>query len=152
MDDQLKAMNELGLHWTTWTYKDCGTMGWVTVKPDSEYLRQVAGVQRLKGLLGAENFTAWRSECPGKEVTRDFTKYMLSLLDEAPNYTFGTFQKCMNYALLTGFAAGVLQPEYANQFKNLSREDISRIMKSFALEHCEKNERYLEILRQRLAQ
>lgn len=152
MDDQLKAMNELGLHWTTWTYKDCGTMGWVTVKPDSEYLRQVAGVQRLKGLLGAENFTAWRSECPGKEVTRDFTKYMLSLLDEAPNYTFGTFQKCMNYALLTGFAAGVLQPEYANQFKNLSREDISRIMKSFALEHCDKNERYLEILRQRLAQ
>lgn len=34
MDDQLRAMNELGLHWTPWTYKDCGTMGLVTLNPE----------------------------------------------------------------------------------------------------------------------
>ncbi len=152
MNDQLRAMNELGLHWTTWTFKDCGTMGWVTLEPESEYMQRVAAVQRLKGLLGAENFTAWRSECPGKMVTRDFTKYMMSLLDEAPNYTFGTFQKCMGYALLTGFAAGVLQPEYAAKFIDCSDEDIIRIMKSFSFDKCNINKPYMEILKNRLQQ
>ncbi len=150
MDDQLHAMNALGLHWTPWTYKDCGTMGLVTLNPQSEYMRRIAPVQRMKGLLAAENFTAWRSECPGKKVTQEFTKYMLSLLTQADSYTFGTFQKCMNYALLTGFAAGVLQPEYAALFENDTADDIRRIMDSFALRNCTVNTSYLEILQKRL--
>lgn len=150
MDDQLRAMNELKLHWTPWTYKDCGTMGLVTLDPESEYMQKIAPVQKMKGLLGAENFTAWRSECPGKEVTRQFTQYMMSLLTRSSCYTFGTFQKCMNYALLTGFAAGVLQPEYAAVFGNDSPDDICRIMKSFSLENCIVNEPYLEVLKKRL--
>lgn len=113
-------------------------------------MKAVADVQRMKGLLGAENFTAWRSACPGKEVTGQFTRYVMSLLSESPNFTFGTFQKCMNYALLTGFCAGVLQPEYAKVFESCSAEDIARIMKSFALENCQINEPYLELLKRRL--
>lgn len=151
MDDQLRAMNELGLHWTPWTYKDCGTMGLVTLDPESEYMRRIAPVQRMKGLLAAENFTAWRSECPGKEVTKEFTKYMMSLLTLSDQYTFGTFQKCMNYALLTGFAAGVLQPEYAVLFEKDSADDIRRIMDSFSLSNCIVNEPYLAVLRKRFA-
>lgn len=150
MDDQLRAMNELQLHWTPWTYKDCGTMGLVTVSPESEYMQRIAPVQRMKGLLAAENFTAWRSECPGKKVTREFTEYMMSLLTLSGQYTFGTFQKCMNYALLTSFAAGVLQPEYAALFEHDSADDICRIMESFALENCVVNEAYLKILKKRL--
>jgi len=152
MDDQLKAMNELGLHWTTWTYKDCGVMGWVTLDPNSEYMQRIAPVQRMKNLLGAENFTAWRSECPGKEVTRKFTEYMMSILTEAKNYTFGTFRKTMDFALLTGFAAGVLQPEYAAVFEDCSEEDIIRLMKSFAFKNCIINKPLMEILKVRLAQ
>lgn len=151
MDDQLRAMNELELHWTPWTYKDCGTMGLVTLDPESEYMRRIAPVQRMKGLLAAENFTAWRSECPGKEVTKEFTKYMMSLLALSDQYTFGTFQKCMNYALLTGFAAGVLQPEYAVLFEKDSADDIRRIMDSFSLSNCIVNEPYLAVLRKRFA-
>lgn len=151
MDDQLRAMNELELHWTPWTYKDCGTMGLVTLNPESEYMRKIAPVQRMKGLLAAENFTAWRSECPGKEVTREFTKYMMSLLTLSDRYAFGTFQKCMNYALLTGFAAGVLQPEYAEVFAKDSADDIRRTMESFALKNCTINEAYLAVLTKRLA-
>ncbi len=151
MDDQLKAMNELGLNWTTWTYKDCGTMGWVTLSPEGKYLQKVAPVQRVKGLLAAENFTAWRGECPGKEFTKKFTEYFMPLLTESSHYTFGTFQKCVNYALLTGFSAGVLQPEYAALFEGCQAEDIKEIMKSFALENCIVNEPYIGILKKRLA-
>ena len=56
----------------------------------------------------------------------------------------------LNYALLTGFCAGVLQPEYAKVFESCSAEDIARIMKSFALENCQINEPYLELLKRRL--
>ncbi|GAA6407239.1 hypothetical protein K040078D81_13560 [Blautia hominis] len=152
MDDQLKAMNQLGLHWTTWTYKDCGTMGWVTVDPESEYLRKVAPVQKMKGLLAAENFTAWRGECPGKEFTQKFTEYIMSLLTETPKYSFGTFQKCVNYTLLTGFSAGVLQPEYAAVFEKCSCGDLAGIMKSFAFENCIINQPFIDILKKRLIQ
>lgn len=105
MDDQLKAMNRLGLHWTTWTYKDCGTMGWVTVNPESEYLRTVAPVQ-----------------------------------------------KCVNYTLLTGFSAGVLQPEYAAVFEKYSCGDLAGIMKSFAFDNCIINQPFIDILKNRLVQ
>ena len=43
-------------------------MGRVTLNPGSEYMKAVADVQRMKGLLGAENFTAWRSACSGAET------------------------------------------------------------------------------------
>ena len=127
-------------------------MGWVTLSPEGEYLKKVAPVQRVKGLLAAENFTAWRGDCPGKEFTKKFTEYFMSLLTESKNYSFGTFQKCVNYALLTGFSAGVLQPEYTALFEDCQAKDIKRIMKSFALENCIVNEPYIEILKKRLVQ
>jgi aryl-phospho-beta-D-glucosidase BglC (GH1 family) len=151
MNDQLTAMNQLGLNWTTWTYKDCGTMGWVTLSSESEYLQKVAPVQKLKGLMAAENFTAWRGDCPGKDFTKSFTEYLMPLLSESKKYSFGTFQKCVNYALLTGFTAGVLQPEYTALFDDSSDEDIKRIMKSFSFEQCIVNSEYIEILRQHLS-
>jgi predicted small secreted protein len=58
----------------------------------------------------------------------------------------------MGYALLTGFAAGVLQPEYAAKFIDCSDEDIIRIMKSFSIDNCNINNPYMEILRNRLLQ
>ncbi len=150
MDDQLRAFKELGIHWTTWTYKDCGVMGWVTLSPDSDYLKHIEPVQKMKGLLGAENFTAWRSSCPGKEVTRDFTEYMMEILGQSSSYTMGTFQKCMGYALLTGFAAGVLQPEYAELFQECNEEEIKEMLKSFRLENCNVNEQLISIIRKNL--
>ena len=149
MDDQLKAMNQLGIHWTPWTYKDCGTMGLVTLKEDSEYRKRIEPVQRMKGLLGAENFTAWRSVCPGRQVTAEFTDYMLSLLTQAGSYTRETFQKCMNYQLLTGFAAGVLQPEYGAVFAGCTAKELEQIMRSFRLENCTVKAPYLAVLKKR---
>jgi hypothetical protein len=61
MDDQLSIFNERGVHWTTWTFKDMGVMGWVTVDPESEYARLAAPIQKKKTELGAENFVGWSS-------------------------------------------------------------------------------------------
>ena len=77
---------------------------------------------------------------------------MMSLLTLSDQYTFGTFQKCMNYALLTGYAAGVLQPEYAALFRDDSPETIEKLMQSFRLKNCHVNHPYLDVLSRRLAQ
>ena len=57
----------------------------------------------------------------------------------------------MNYALLTSFCAGVLQPGIRQSICDCSAGDIARIMRSFALLNCQVNEPYLELLRKRLA-
>jgi len=39
LDDQIDILEEFGAHWTTWTYKDVGVMGWVTLDAESEYMQ-----------------------------------------------------------------------------------------------------------------
>ena len=58
----------------------------------------------------------------------------------------------MNYKLLTGFAAGVLLPEYGAIFQECSLEELKWIMDSFRLENCEVNQPYFEILKKRIMQ
>ena len=143
MDDQLSVYDECGVHWTTWTYKDCGVMGWVTLDPESEYLQIVAPVQEMKRTLGAENFVAQYWDCPGRGKARELSDLILKTaggLDYSANaYTF-------QYAALTGFAAAVLQPEYARRFAGMSEAEIDRVMQAFRLENCIRNMPYLEVL------
>lgn len=150
MDDQLKAFNELGIHWTTWTYKDCGVMGWVTLSPDSEYIKIIEPVQRMKMLLGAENFTGWRDITPGKRMVIQMAEYMENLFEKT-KIEHNTNVRCLSNAVLTGYAAQLLQVEYINLFKDYSKEDIKRILSSFNFKNCVVNTRYLEVLKRRLA-
>ena len=54
MEDQLGIYNAHGVHWTTWTYKDPGIMGWVFLDPDSEYMKII---QPTPGLAAAASMT-----------------------------------------------------------------------------------------------
>ena len=138
MKDQLAAYNEAGLNWTTWTYKDANVMGWVTLSPESEYMRIVEPVQEMKRHLGAENFVAqyWRS--PGREKARELSELMrIASMEPSnqPDETAFTF----NYAALTGFAAAMLQGSYAKRFVNMKAADLDRVLSSFAFENCNVN-------------
>jgi endoglucanase len=149
MDDQLKAYNELGIHWTTWTYKDCGVMGWVTVSPESDYMKVIEPIQEMKRVLAAENFTGWRAESPGKDMVRQMTGLMEGLIQN-PAINHETNMRCLSNSLLTGYAAGLLQPEYVSLFKDYNQADIRRVLNSFSFKACDVNERYLEVLKKRI--
>jgi Endoglucanase len=146
MKDQLEVYAEAGLHWTTWTYKDAGIMGWVMLDDKSEYMKIVEPVQEMKRYLGAENFVAQYWECPGREKSRELAEMILNTsvnLGLNLNDTAYTF----NYAALTGFAAAMLQPSYAKRFANMNKTDIIRVMGAFKFENCKINEKYIDVLK-----
>lgn len=149
MEDQLSIYNENRVHWTTWTYKDAGVMGWVSLDPESEYMQLVAPVQAMKKNLGAENFVAaygWRSR--GRELSRNLADY---IVDEAGIQSWRKEANAfvMNYAVLTGFAAASLQPAYALRFKGMNEDEIERVASAFHIRNCIKNETYMELLGQK---
>lgn len=151
MDVQLSVYNELGAHWTTWTYKDAGVMGWITLDPDSEYLKIVAPVQQMKRTLGAENFVVQHWPSPGREKSRELADLLLDgsgngLLNHAANGYL------LNYAALTGYAAALIQPSYAKRFAGMTETEIDRVMQAFHFKNCRINRDYIEILKRRIAE
>lgn len=150
MDDQLSVYNRSNTHWTTWTYKDAGVMGWVTLDPESEYMQIVKPIQEMKRTLGAENFVALYAPCPGREKSKELADMILDTTGDNYNRRSNAF--CLNYAALTGFAASMLQPAYAKRFKGMSDSDIDRVMEAFHIRNCKVNKGYLEILKKRLTE
>ena len=43
--DYIDIFNDLGLHWTSWTYKDVGVMGITQLDPDSPYLKLISPIR-----------------------------------------------------------------------------------------------------------
>jgi len=148
MEDQLSVYNEHGIHWTTWTYKDAGIMGWVTLDPESEYMRIVQPVQNMKRTLGAENFVAHFSRCPGREAAQVLADMIADVSGEPYSRRSNAFG--FNYAALTGYAAASLQPAYARRFADCSEHDIDRLMEAFSFSRCIPNDRYIEVLKRYL--
>ena len=127
-------------------------MGWVTLNPDCEYLQIVAATQEMKRTLGAENFVAhYGPICPGRAKSRELADLLLdgsgnSLMNHADNAFL------LNYAALTGYAAALIQPSYAKRFAGMTETEIDRVMQAFAFKNCLVNERYLELLKRRIAE
>jgi aryl-phospho-beta-D-glucosidase BglC (GH1 family) len=149
MDDQLDVFNDFGAHWTTWTYKDMGVMGWVTVNPESEYGQLVAPIQQMKTQLGAENFVGWYTNPIGKQMNRQLAQTIADVIGD-PQISPTSNVSCLSNMTLTGYAASCLQPSYCRRFKGLSKGDIDRVMASFELENCVVNQPYIEILKKNM--
>jgi len=151
INDQISLYNDMDVHWTTWTYKDPGIMGWVCFDPESEYMKIIAPIQQMKKDMGAENFVAlYEGQSKGKEIARTLSDYILDASGNTDlNYDSNAYT--MNYTVLTGYAAATLQRTYVKLFNGYSEDDIERITDAFAFENCMKNEAYLKLLRERLA-
>lgn len=148
MNDQLSVYNQLNLHWTTWTYKDAGVMGWVTLDSKSEYMQMVKPIQEMKKVLGSENFTALYQESKGRVRAKELADLIADVSQEPYDRRANAF--CLNYVALAGFASAMLQPSYAKRFAQLSEDGIDRVMQSFAFKNCIVNTRYIALLKQYL--
>lgn len=149
MDDQIDVFEEFSAHWTTWTYKDVGVMGWVMLDPESEYMKLIAPIQEKKKILGAENFTYRYATPPAKKMVSDLATLIEETLGD-PNINHTTNTICLSQAALTGYAAALLQPVYANLFKDMSEEQIDKIMQSFDIQNCKINEGLVEVLKKHM--
>jgi len=149
LDDQLSVYNEAGMNWTTWTYKDAGIMGWVTLDKNSEYMKIVEPVQEMKRYLGAENFVAQYWDSPGRTKSRELAQMIQDAVVN-PDLNINDTAYTFNYAALTGFAAAMIQPAYAKRFANMTETDIDRVMQAFHFKNCVINEKYIDVLKNAL--
>lgn len=150
MDDQLDVFEQFGAHWTTWTYKDVGVMGWMTLDPASEYMRLIEPVQRMKRSLGAENFTARFATSPSRTLVADLAAEMERVI-ENPSFGHVGNTACLSEAALAYYAAGLLEPVYAGLFRGMSEEEIDRVMSSFDSSRCIRNEGLITVLRKHMS-
>ena len=64
---RLTSSASTSAHWTTWTYKDVGVMGWVTLPPETEYMRVIAPALQAKYDLYSDFWMRWLPLTPAAQ-------------------------------------------------------------------------------------
>lgn len=146
MEDQIGVYESFGAHWTTWTYKDVDVMGWVQLDPHCEYLDRIKLALRAKKELAADHWMRWLPATPTRQKVFDLAQNIEELiplpdLDSQANATY------LAQSTLSCYAATLLQPAYVACFKNASENELDRILQSFALSNCVRNEALIEVIK-----
>lgn len=135
--DQLKTYNQCGVHWTFWTYKDVGEMGWLQVDPQSAYLRTIKPVIVAKEVLQTD--IGWLRGFP-PEVQQHISALSNKIASFIPGLDPSTNQRYFAQAAMSTYTADQLQVLYVRQFVDKSEKEIDEILCSFRLENCIQNE------------
>lgn len=149
LDDQITVFGKHNAHWTTWTYKDVGVMGWVTLPPESEYLQVIAAPLQAKYDLYSDFWMRWLPPTPAVRVVEELAEVIEDAIgdpaiDKQANRTY-----LMQHAL-SGYVGNYLQPYYAKCFAKMSEKEIDRVLSSFAFKNCCPNEGLVSVLRKHM--
>lgn len=147
-EDQVSVFEEYGAHWTIWTYKDVGVMAFLNVDPDSEYMQVVAPILKAKRDLGVD--TAWLFPgLPGAVVggvIQQFADLIETAIGDA-EIDSAANRRYLAQTALGGYAASLMQPAYAKQFKGLSEAELDQVLQSFAFKNCRPRQGVVEALK-----
>lgn len=135
--DQLKTYNQYGVHWTFWTYKDVGEMGWLQVDPQSAYLCTIKPVIVAKEVLQTD--LGWLRGFP-PEVQQHISALSNKITSFIPGLDLSTNQRYFAQAAMSTYTADQLQILYVRQFVDKSEKEIDEILRSFRIENCIQNE------------
>lgn len=144
LDDQIDVFEEYGAHWTTWTYKDIGVMGWVEVAPDSEYMRVIAPILEAKQTLGVDFWVS--SDAPALKMVQDLARHAEQVIGD-PDIDSQANPRYLAQAALSCYVASLMQPAYAKRFRGMSEADLDRMLQSFALGNCRVRQGLVEVIR-----
>jgi endoglucanase len=145
MDDQIDAFEEYGAHWTSWTYKDIGSMGWVVVDRESEYMQRVEPVLTAKRTIGTDAWMTWLPRTPAQQQVVDLAHLIQGAVSDRDLDT-RTNEQLLLRATLAGYAANVMGRSWARCFEGLSEQEIDRILQSFAFENCQPHRALVDIV------
>ncbi len=148
LDDQLTAMEGRGAHWTTWTYKDVGVMGLAAVASDSPYMRAIKPVFDAKLKLHAEGW-GW---LPPSTVDAPFGELNRVIVETVgdPALTTDANRGHLAKAALSTYVAGLLQTPFARCFSGMSEGEMDRVLASFELRNCRRNQGQIDVLRRHM--
>ena len=147
LEDQLSVFEELGAHWTIWTYKTIGRSGFMTVEPTAEYMQVLAPILEAKRALGADN---WLSPGLPGTVVSGTMRTLADLIEKAigdPELNSASNQRYLAQTALAGYVSNLMQPRYAKRFKGMTETEIDRVMQSFAFKNCRPDKKIIAVLK-----
>jgi endoglucanase len=143
LDDKIAVLEAAAAHWTTWTYKDIGVMGWVTVNPASEYMQVIRPVLEAKLQLSTDLWGRWLPLTPAQEAVRRLSEIVAEAMKADPK----TVQGVLDATILPNRVGTMLQPIYAQCFRGMSEADLDRVLESFAFKSCQVSQGITEVFR-----
>jgi len=147
LEDQLSVFEEHGVHWTIWTYKDVGVMGFVSLDPEAKYLQVMAPILKAKRELGVDS---WLSAGLRTTVVGGTVRELADLIFESigdPEIDPAANFRYLAQTALAGYTANLMQPAYAKQFKGLSETELDQVLQSFAFKNCRPRQDILNVLK-----
>lgn len=133
LSDQMQTYNELDCHWTFWSYKALGSMGWIQTHPESAYMKTIAPVLEAKELLAVD--FGWLSGFPS-EIEPHINALGTAIASHIPNIDPHTNLRYFGQAAMSTYTADQLQYTYVHQFIDKSEAEIDDVLSSFALHKC----------------
>ncbi len=150
LSDQLSVIEDSGAHWTIWTYKDLGVMGWVELDPSSEYAQLTAAIRKTKEQLGTDFWMHWLPRTPVvKDSVRELAKEVARVVGSDRN-DVSTSELFLSQAALDIFVGSLIQPNFAQLFKDMNDAAIDRVLQSFAFGSCRLRQDLIGVLRRYL--
>ena len=147
LEDQVSVFEEYGVHWTIWTYKDVGMMGFVNVALNSEYGQVLAPVLKAKRDLGVDNWLS--TGLPGTVVGSTICE-LADLLEKAipgGEINSSANRRYLAQTAIGMYAASLMQPAYAKCLKGLSEAELDHVAQSFAFKNCQYRQDILKVLK-----
>ncbi len=148
--DEIDVFEEFRAHWTMWTYKDIGVMGWVQVDPESDYMQRITPINQARRQLSTESWMYWLPVTPAKELIMNLAQLLMRAI---PGYRVdpksnGTY---LRQAVLDCYVGNLIQPAYAQRFAGLSDDELGATLASFRLDRCRRHDGLLAVVKQHLA-
>ncbi len=144
VSDQIALFNRYGIHWTAWTYKDMGVMGWVSPHPESEYMQRIKHVLKAKTSLSLDFWMQWMPQTNVTQlihgIAQEFERFLPTPIDSALNERF------LRQNTLEVYGAALLQDIYVQVFQDLTEAEIDRTLESLSFSQCIVNEAYVDML------
>jgi aryl-phospho-beta-D-glucosidase BglC (GH1 family) len=141
--DQIKVYNENLIHWTIWTYKDVGLMGWLQFDPESDYMQTIRPVLDAKDALRTD--FGWLAGYP-EDVQELIDRLSDKVLSFIPGLDPATNRRYFSQAAMSTYTADQLQRLYVQQFTDKTETQIDQLLRSLRLENCLQNKKLNEAI------
>ncbi|MBN1874788.1 MAG: glycoside hydrolase family 5 protein [Anaerolineae bacterium] len=149
LDDQIDVFEQYGVHWTTWTYKDVGVMGWVHLDPESDYIQRVKGSLETKRLLNSDFWMSWLPNTPAKTWVHNLVHEIVETVGD-PDITVSAIERYVTQATMATYIGALLQLPYAKLFKGMSEAQLDQVLQSFAFKNCTPHPELHAVMRKHL--
>ena len=147
LDDLLGIFNERKLHWTYWTYKDVGVMGWVMTSPESKYIKLLKPLLKAKEYFRTDLWMDWLPDTKPvflvKEIFDEIKKVLPDFKIEGEYWE----RKNLQEATLCNHLGKLFQRYFAYLFKDKKEDEIEDILQSFHFKECVINKELITVIK-----